>query len=48
MALSGAHWATVGFQGGDPSTDINRAFKVFALLQALRWVEKHGELARLV
>lgn len=31
--LIGPHWEKIGFQGVDPRTDINRAMKMFALVQ---------------
>ena len=38
----GPHWDAIGFQGSDPCTDINRAMKLFSLLQALHFVMKHA------
>ncbi len=35
----GAHWERIGFQGLDPSTDINRSMKMFAILQVLHFVD---------
>lgn len=35
----GSHWETIGFQGSDPRTDINRSIKIFAVLQLLALVE---------
>lgn len=43
---TGAHWEAIGFQGNDPCTDINRSMKLFALLQALHYVLRHGREAK--
>jgi hypothetical protein len=36
---TGPHWDLIGFQGMDPSTDINRAMKLLAVLQCLHITE---------
>lgn len=46
VPATGAHWEAIGFQGNDPRTDINRAMKLFALLQALHFVVKYGREAK--
>ncbi|CAM9227852.1 unnamed protein product [Ectocarpus fasciculatus] len=35
----GPHWDTVGFQGTDPCTDLNRSMGIFALFQVLHLLE---------
>jgi hypothetical protein len=35
VSATGPHWERIGFQGLDPSTDINRSMKMFAVLQVL-------------
>jgi hypothetical protein len=39
-------WEDLGFQGVDPRTDLNRAMKMLAVLQALHLLETYPELAR--
>ena len=46
VPATGGHWEAIGFQGNDPCTDINRSMKLFALLQALHYVLKHGREAK--
>ena len=42
IPATGPHWDNIGFQGMDPCTDINRAMKMFAVLQCLHITEpKH-------
>ena len=38
-SATGLHWEKIGFQGLDPSTDVNRSMKMFAVLQLLHLVE---------
>ena len=42
----GVHWERVGFQGADPRTDLNRSMGILAVLQALRWADRHPRAAR--
>eukprot|EP00968_Pinguiococcus_pyrenoidosus_P022433 scaffold3229_cov246-Pinguiococcus_pyrenoidosus.AAC.2 len=44
--ISGSHWEDIGFQGADPCTDLNRSLGILSVLQCLRFVEQHRELAR--
>jgi len=39
-------WEDIGFQGMDPRTDVNRAMKMFAVLQILHLLETFPRLAR--
>jgi hypothetical protein len=43
LPKTGPHWDLVGFQGLDPATDVNRAMKMLALLQALHYCEYYGD-----
>ena len=38
----GSHWDTIGFQGTDPCTDLNRSMGVLSLLQVRRQ-NKHAQ-----
>ena len=42
----GSHWETIGFQGSDPRTDVNRSVRCFALLQLLALIDDEPDLAR--
>ncbi|CAM9513205.1 unnamed protein product, partial [Scytosiphon promiscuus] len=41
----GSHWDTIGFQGTDPSTDLNRSMGIFSLLQVLFMLETQATFA---
>ncbi|CAM9605659.1 unnamed protein product, partial [Hapterophycus canaliculatus] len=41
----GSHWDTIGFQGTDPCTDLNRSMGIFALLQVLYFLDTQPALA---
>ncbi|CAM9392164.1 unnamed protein product, partial [Laminaria digitata] len=41
----GPHWDTIGFQGTDPCTDLNRSMGVFSLLQVLYLLETQPAFA---
>ncbi|CAM9108014.1 unnamed protein product, partial [Discosporangium mesarthrocarpum] len=41
----GTHWDTIGFQGRDPCTDLNRSQGVFSLLQVLYFLETQPKFA---
>lgn len=44
-AATGPHWENIGFQGMDPCTDLNRAMRMFAVLQMLHLVDTLPSLA---
>ena len=41
----GSHWDTIGFQGTDPCTDLNRSMGVLSLLQ-VQPQNKHASVVR--
>eukprot|EP00760_Papus_ankaliazontas_P035940 PhM_4_TR8098/c0_g1_i1/m.22004 len=45
VALSGSHFEKVGFQGGNPATDL-RSTGVFGLVQMLYFLDRHAKIAR--
>lgn len=46
--VCGPHWESIGFQGLDPRTDINRSMKMFAALQMLNLIESDANFAKRV
>ena len=39
LTAAGPHWEEIGFQRGDPSTDLNRSMGIFSILQVLCCLE---------
>lgn len=42
--ITGSHWEEIGFQGADPSTDLNRSMGIWSVLQALYFLETQPAL----
>ena len=43
--VTGPHWEAIGFQGLDPSTDLNRSMKALTLLLTLHMIDTEPALA---
>ena len=44
--MIGDHWERIGFQGKNPSTDLNRAMKMLTLLFTLHLIETESEFSK--
>mmetsp|Transcript_22422 Transcript_22422/g.37988 ORF Transcript_22422/g.37988 Transcript_22422/m.37988 type:complete len:736 (-) Transcript_22422:112-2319(-) len=42
----GGHWEVIGFQGLDPSTDLNRSMKMLSIVQVLHMLEKESSITQ--
>ena len=46
--MVGSHWGSIGFQGLDPCTDINRSMKMLSVLQVLHLIQDFPKFAKLL